>query len=86
MVLRNFHVWNDAWMGRPDLPPGYGGWQALDATPQEKSEGLYRAGPAPLKAIRNGDVALAHDTAFLFAEVPDSCLPRLRLPEGRLIG
>ncbi|XP_029470568.1 erythrocyte membrane protein band 4.2-like isoform X6 [Rhinatrema bivittatum] len=34
----NFHVWNECWMAREDLPPGYDGWQALDATPQEKSE------------------------------------------------
>ena len=27
------------WMARPDLPQGYGGWQAIDATPQETSEG-----------------------------------------------
>ena len=36
---RNFHVWNDVWMARPDLPSGFGGWQAIDATPQETSEG-----------------------------------------------
>jgi hypothetical protein len=36
---RNFHVWNDIWMARPDLPKGYGGWQAIDATPQEASDG-----------------------------------------------
>ena len=35
----NYHVWNDCWMARPDLPAGYGGWQAVDATPQEKSNG-----------------------------------------------
>lgn len=35
--VRNFHVWNDVWMDRQDLPKGYGGWQALDATPQEVS-------------------------------------------------
>lgn len=23
----NYHVWNDVWMARPDLPKGYGGWQ-----------------------------------------------------------
>ena len=34
----NFHVWNDVWMTRNDLPPGYGGWQAIDATPQEESD------------------------------------------------
>lgn len=37
----NFHVWNDCWMARPDLPVGFGGWQAIDATPQETSEGWY---------------------------------------------
>ena len=38
----NFHVWNDCWMARSDLPPGYGGWQAVDATPQETSEGMVK--------------------------------------------
>ena len=37
----NFHVWNEAWMSRPDLIPGMGGWQVVDATPQETSEGIY---------------------------------------------
>ena len=41
VTFRNFHVWNDVWMARPDLPPGYGGWQAIDATPQETSEGKF---------------------------------------------
>lgn len=34
----NFHVWNDVWMTRPDLPNGYGGWQSIDGTPQETSD------------------------------------------------
>ena len=34
-------MWNEAWMARPDLPLGYGGWQAVDATPQERSDGKY---------------------------------------------
>ncbi len=25
-------------MERPDLPSGYGGWQVIDATPQEESD------------------------------------------------
>jgi len=36
---RNFHVWNECHFARPDLPPGYEGWQAVDATPQETSDG-----------------------------------------------
>jgi len=27
-------------MARPDLPAGFGGWQAIDATPQETSDGM----------------------------------------------
>ncbi|XP_040895875.1 protein-glutamine gamma-glutamyltransferase K-like [Toxotes jaculatrix] len=65
----NFHVWNDCWMARPDLPPGNGGWQAVDATPQETSQGTFRCGPASLAAVRNGQVYLKHDCPFVFAEV-----------------
>ncbi|XP_062280208.1 protein-glutamine gamma-glutamyltransferase K-like [Scomber scombrus] len=65
----NFHVWNDCWMTRPDLPPGMGGWQAVDATPQETSIGSFRCGPASLAAVRNGQVYLKHDCPFVFAEV-----------------
>lgn len=39
MPSRNFHVWNDCWMKRPDLPSGFDGWQVVDATPQETSSG-----------------------------------------------
>ncbi|XP_027006519.1 protein-glutamine gamma-glutamyltransferase K [Tachysurus fulvidraco] len=65
----NFHVWNDCWMARPDLPPGMGGWQAVDSTPQETSQGMFRCGPASLMAIRTGQVYLKHDAPFVFAEV-----------------
>lgn len=65
----NFHVWNDVWMARPDLPSGFGGWQAIDATPQETSDGVYCAGPASLEALKNGLVNLPYDGAFIFAEV-----------------
>ncbi|KAF5892805.1 protein-glutamine gamma-glutamyltransferase K-like, partial [Clarias magur] len=65
----NFHVWNDCWMARPDLPPGMGGWQAVDSTPQETSQGTFRCGPASITAIRTGQVYLKHDAPFVFAEV-----------------
>jgi len=65
----NFHVWNDVWMSRPDLPKGYGGWQAIDSTPQEESDHKMQCGPASLEAIRRGDVGLNYDCPFVFAEV-----------------
>ena len=62
-------------MKRPDLPSGFGGWQALDATPQEMSTqgGGYKAGPASVKAIKEG-ISLKYDTNFVIAEVSDSPL------------
>ncbi|XP_057244006.1 protein-glutamine gamma-glutamyltransferase K-like [Malurus melanocephalus] len=65
----NFHVWNDCWMKRPDLPEGYDGWQVVDATPQETSSGLFCCGPCSVKAVKNGEVFLKYDTPFVFAEV-----------------
>ena len=65
----NYHVWNDVWMARPDLPSGFGGWQAIDATPQEASDDRYQCGPAPVEAIRRGEVGLGYDAPFIFSEV-----------------
>ncbi|CAG0884266.1 unnamed protein product [Cyprideis torosa] len=50
----NFHVWNDVWISRSDLPQGYGGWQAIDATPQERSGG----GTIGREKSTHGDVSL----------------------------
>ncbi|OPJ80298.1 protein-glutamine gamma-glutamyltransferase 4 [Patagioenas fasciata monilis] len=65
----NFHVWNDVWMRRLDLPTGFGGWQAIDATPQEQSQGLFQCGPCSVKAVKEGDVYLPFDGKFVYAEV-----------------
>eukprot|EP00095_Tigriopus_kingsejongensis_P000537 maker-scaffold356_size197960-snap-gene-0.33 protein:Tk00537 transcript:maker-scaffold356_size197960-snap-gene-0.33-mRNA-1 annotation:"hypothetical protein TcasGA2_TC013507" len=65
----NFHVWNDVWMNRPDLPRGYGGWQAIDSTPQESSDDKYQCGPASVEAVRKGEIGLGYDVPFLFSEV-----------------
>ena len=45
-------MWNETWMRRDDLPDGYNGWQAFDSTPQEASDGIFQAGPAPVIAIK----------------------------------
>ena len=65
----NYHVWNDVYMARPDLPLGYGGWQAIDATPQETSSGFFQCGPASLAAIKEGAVGLNYDVQFLLSSV-----------------
>ncbi|XP_062887509.1 protein-glutamine gamma-glutamyltransferase 2-like isoform X2 [Mobula hypostoma] len=81
----NFHVWVESWMARNDLKPGYDGWQALDPTPQEKSEGIYCCGPAPVKAIQDGSVEMKYDVPFVFAEVNADVVTWLRLRDGRKV-
>ncbi|KAM4741222.1 LOW QUALITY PROTEIN: protein-glutamine gamma-glutamyltransferase E-like [Anableps anableps] len=67
----NFHVWVEGWMRRPDLAKDgkFDGWQVVDPTPQERSEGLFCCGPASVAAILNGEIDLKYDVPFVFAEV-----------------
>ncbi|KAJ3083796.1 hypothetical protein HK102_000907 [Quaeritorhiza haematococci] len=97
----NFHVWNEVWMSRPDLAAEekkynlkFGGWQAVDATPQEESHGIYQCGPASLTAVKHG-IDLPYDTDFVIGEVnADVChwwtgpdgKPVLRHRESRSVG
>jgi len=56
-------------MARPDLVDAvYSGWQAIDATPQEESEGSYQCGPCPLSAIKSGS-KVDYDWVFIYGEV-----------------
>ncbi|XP_072259859.1 protein-glutamine gamma-glutamyltransferase E-like [Pyxicephalus adspersus] len=65
----NFHAWDEAYFTRKDLVSFYDGWQILDATPQEPSQGIFRLGPTSLKAVKEGDVDKPYDTPFVFSEV-----------------
>ncbi|XP_072917725.1 protein-glutamine gamma-glutamyltransferase 2-like [Hemitrygon akajei] len=78
----NFHVWDECWIARNDLPSGFDGWQVVDATPQEESEGVYRCGPAPLRAIKEGEVLFKYDVPFVFAEVNAQCVNWLVFEDG----
>ncbi|KAK9405104.1 protein-glutamine gamma-glutamyltransferase E-like [Crotalus adamanteus] len=68
-MAKNFHVWNEGWFARSDLGATYNGWQILDATPQERSSGIFQCGPTSLTAIKEGDVDLVYDCPFVFSEV-----------------
>ena len=66
----NFHSWTEAWMARHDIPGrAAGGWQVVDATPQELSDGIFQAGPASVAGIKRGDIDSNFDMHFVFAEV-----------------
>ncbi|KAA8579883.1 hypothetical protein FQN60_006976 [Etheostoma spectabile] len=65
----NYHCWNEVFIRRDDLPPGLGGWQAVDATPQETSDGYFRCGPASIVGTKEGLICHPYDARFVFAEV-----------------
>lgn len=68
---QTFHVWNDVWLRRADLaspPSAFDGWQAIDATPQERSGGRWQMGPASVKAVFAGHKT-SFDSEFVIAEV-----------------
>lgn len=69
----NYHVWNEVWMTRPDLNQNeeqeYDGWQAVDSTPQEMSDMMFRCGPASVHGVKFGEILKPYDNSFLYAEV-----------------
>ncbi|XP_013886782.1 coagulation factor XIII A chain [Austrofundulus limnaeus] len=65
----NYHCWNEAYVRRVDLPPQFSGWQVVDATPQETSDGFFRCGPTSVTAVKNGELCHQFDAGFVFAEV-----------------
>ncbi|XP_028285401.1 coagulation factor XIII A chain isoform X2 [Parambassis ranga] len=80
----NYHCWNECYMARPDLPPGFGGWQVVDATPQETSDGMYRCGPASVQAIKHGQICFPFDAPFVFAEVNSDVVFYCRRKDGTM--
>ncbi|XP_041639554.1 protein-glutamine gamma-glutamyltransferase 5-like [Cheilinus undulatus] len=80
---RNFHVWTEGWMKRHDQEQ-YGGWQVLDPTPQELSDGVYCCGPSPKLAILSGHTEVEFDTPFVYAEVNSDCVDWLLREDGTL--
>uniref|UniRef100_A0A3Q1GEN5 Transglutaminase 2, C polypeptide A n=1 Tax=Acanthochromis polyacanthus TaxID=80966 RepID=A0A3Q1GEN5_9TELE len=85
LVCWNFHVWVDSWMTRPDLGQEFDGWQASDPTPQETSEGVFCCGPAPVKAIKEGELTKKYDAPFIFAEVNADIVDLVRLSNGEFV-
>ncbi|XP_072306472.1 coagulation factor XIII A chain-like [Eucyclogobius newberryi] len=80
----NYHCWNEVHLKRSDVPEEFSGWQVVDSTPQETSDGNYRCGPASVKAIKMGKVCFPFDGRFIFAEVNSDVLYYSRDKYGNL--
>ncbi|XP_063062505.1 coagulation factor XIII A chain-like [Engraulis encrasicolus] len=78
----NYHCWCECWMKRIDLPGHLSGWQVVDATPQETSNGLFCCGPASVVGIKSGEVCFPYDGRFAFAQVNSDVVYRRRTYRG----
>ncbi|XP_040894494.1 protein-glutamine gamma-glutamyltransferase 2 [Toxotes jaculatrix] len=79
----NFHCWVESWMRRDDLPKGNDGWQVLDPTPQELSDGEFCCGPCPVTAIKEGNLGVKYDSPFVFTEVNADIIYWMVRPDGQ---
>uniref|UniRef100_A0A673GZL0 Coagulation factor XIII, A1 polypeptide b n=1 Tax=Sinocyclocheilus rhinocerous TaxID=307959 RepID=A0A673GZL0_9TELE len=68
-ICRNYHCWNECFMARSDLPPGFGGWQCCGRYAAGLLSGMFRCGPASVAAIKHSQICYPFDAPFVFAEV-----------------
>ncbi|XP_043081767.1 coagulation factor XIII A chain [Puntigrus tetrazona] len=80
----NYHCWNEVYIKRLDLPEKYSGWQVIDSTPQETSDGLYRCGPTSVNAIKEGELSYPFDAKFVFAEMNSDVIFRKCDKSGKI--
>ncbi|XP_074145512.1 protein 4.2 isoform X4 [Sminthopsis crassicaudata] len=82
-----FQVLTECWMARPDLPPGYGGWQLVDSSLQKEGGAnvLSTCDLVPVKAIKEGVLDLSPGTPALFASLNASCAIWLRHKDGTVV-
>ncbi|XP_051833134.1 protein 4.2 [Antechinus flavipes] len=82
-----FQVSTECWMARPDLPPGYGGWQIVDSRLQKEGGAnvLLTCDLVPVKAIKEGVLELSPGAPALFASLNASCAVWLRHEDGTMV-
>ncbi|XP_054607912.2 transglutaminase 5, like isoform X1 [Nothobranchius furzeri] len=81
----NFHVWVECWMTRKDLGSDMDGWQVLDPTPQQRSNGVFCCGPAPVKAVKSQCIDRKYDIPFVYAEV-NADVHTIIMDQGQVVG
>ncbi|XDV46821.1 hypothetical protein PO909_016653 [Leuciscus waleckii] len=80
----NYHCWTEVYMKRLDLPEKFSGWQVIDSTPQETSDGFYRCGPTSVNAIKEGELSYPFDAKFVFAELNSDVVFHRSDKEGKM--
>ncbi|XP_006778097.1 PREDICTED: erythrocyte membrane protein band 4.2 isoform X2 [Myotis davidii] len=69
-----FQTSTECWMTRPDLPPGYGGWQILYPSAPQGGAVLKACDLVPVRAVKEGILGLTPAVADMFASVNAACV------------
>ncbi|XP_070280256.1 protein 4.2 isoform X2 [Myotis yumanensis] len=69
-----FQTSTECWMTRPDLPPGYGGWQIVYPSAPKGGAVLKACDLVPVRAVKEGTLGLTPAVADIFASVNASCV------------
>lgn len=83
------HIWFfqtsvECWMSRPDLSPGYDGWQILHPRAPNGVGVLGSCNLVPVKAVKEGELQLDPAVPELFAAVNASCVVWKCCEDGKL--
>ncbi|XP_043842578.1 protein 4.2 [Dromiciops gliroides] len=82
-----FQVSTECWMARPDLSPGYGGWQFVDSGLHKDggSNVLVTCDLVPVRAIKEGALELSPVAPALFASLNASCVVWIKGKDGTVV-
>ncbi|XP_072480633.1 protein 4.2 [Notamacropus eugenii] len=82
-----FQVSTECWMARPDLSPGYGGWQIVDTSLHKEGRAnvLATCDLVPVKAIKEGALELSPVMPALFASLNASCEVWMKDRDGTVV-
>ncbi|XP_014404270.1 PREDICTED: erythrocyte membrane protein band 4.2 isoform X3 [Myotis brandtii] len=69
-----FQTSTECWVTRPDLPPGYDGWQILYPSAPKGGAVLKACDLVPVRAVKEGTLGLTPAVADIFASVNASCV------------
>lgn len=83
------HIWVfqtsvECWLNRPDLSPGYDGWQILHPRAPNGVGVLGSCNLVPVKAVKEGELQLDPAVPELFAAVNASCVVWKCCEDGKL--
>ncbi|CAF3862778.1 unnamed protein product [Rotaria sp. Silwood1] len=81
-LTRPWHVWNECWIRRDDLPESNSGWQVIDSSFIEYNTNIRHTGPCSVVALKSATLNLKWDTINIYHVLNGSKTYWLVYPNG----